>query len=129
MTKSCSQVWVHAVWATKNRMPFIESSFEKQLYKFISNQFYEIGCSVKIVNGGNDHIHCLFLINKSKSIADTIKHVKGSSSFFINQSNFIEDYFIWQRGYAAFAVSERDLDKIYNYIKNQKHHHQLVCDK
>jgi REP element-mobilizing transposase RayT len=129
MTKSNSLVWIHAVWATKNRMPIIESSYENELYKFITNQFYKIGCIVKIVNGGNDHIHCLFLMNKTKSIADIIKHVKGSSSFFINQSNFIGDYFIWQRGYAAFAISERDLDKIYNYIKNQKDHHRLVCDK
>ncbi len=64
-------------------------------------------------------------MNKSKSIADTIKQVIGSSSFFINQSNFIDDYFGWQRGYAAFAVSDWELDKIYNYIKNQKRHHQL----
>ncbi len=125
MTKSCSQVWVHAVWATKNRMSFIDKSFEKQLYKFISNQFYELGCVPKIVNGASDHIHCLFLLNKTKSIADVIKHIKGSSSFFINQSNFIDDYFIWQRGYAAFAVSELELDKIHNYIKNQREHHRL----
>jgi REP element-mobilizing transposase RayT len=129
MTKSNSQVWVHAVWSTKNRMRLIDSSFETQLYKFISKQFYELGCIPKIVNGAQDHIHCLFLMNKTKSIADIIKHVKGSSSFFINQSNFIGEYFIWQRGYAAFAISERDLDKIYNYIKNQKDHHRLVCDK
>jgi REP element-mobilizing transposase RayT len=129
MTKSNSQVWVHAVWSTKNRMRLIDRSFETQLYKFISNQFYEMGCVLKIVNGTQDHIHCLFLMNKTKSIADVIKHVKGSSSFFINQSNFIDDYFIWQRGYPAYAVSEWELDKIYNYIKNQKDHHRLVCDK
>ena len=98
MTKSCSQVWIHAVWATKNRMPLIDNSFEKKLFKFISNQFWEIGCVPKIVNGMPDHIHCLFLINKTISIADVIKQVKGSSSFFINQSSFINDYFIWQRG-------------------------------
>jgi len=125
MTKSKSQVWIHAVWATKNRMPIIESSYENELYKFITNQFYKIGCTIKIINGGNDHIHCLFLMNKTKSIADVIKHVKGSSSFFINQSNFIDDYFVWQRGYAAFAVSDWELDIIYNYIKNQREHHRL----
>ena len=125
MTKSNSQVWIHAVWATKNRMPFIDSTFETQLFKFILIQFYEMGCVLKIVNGTQDHIHCLFLMNKTKSIANVIKHIKGSSSFFINQSNFTDDYFIWQRGYATYAVSEWELDKIYNYIKNQKEHHRL----
>ena len=71
MTKSNSLVWIHAVWATKNRMPIIESSYENELYKFITNQFYKIDCTVKIVNGAQDHILCLFLMNKSKSIADT----------------------------------------------------------
>jgi hypothetical protein len=31
--------------------------------------------------------------------------------------------FAWQTGYAAFSVSESQLEKIYFYIKNQKEHH------
>jgi len=29
----------------------------------------------------------------------------------------------WQTGYAAFSVSESQLDAVYHYVKNQKQHH------
>jgi hypothetical protein len=36
----------------------------------------------------------------------------------------IPDKFAWQNGYAAFGVSESVVEKVYQYIKNQKEHHQ-----
>ena len=71
-----------------------------------------------------DHIHCLFLLNSQKSIAEVIKQIKGSSSHFINQNNLTVDKFSWQTGYAAYSISESVIEKVFNYIKNQKEHHQ-----
>ena len=70
-----------------------------------------------------DHMHCLFLLSPQKSIADIIKQIKGSSSHYINQNNLIDDKFAWQTGYAAYSVSESVVEKVYEYIKNQKQHH------
>ena len=70
-----------------------------------------------------DHIYCLFLLNSQKSIAEVMKQVKGSSAHFINENNLIDDKFAWQTGYAAFSVSESIINRVYNYIKNQKQHH------
>jgi putative transposase len=33
--------------------------------------------------------------------------------------------FHWGRGYAAFSVSESNLDKVVKYIINQKEHHKI----
>lgn len=41
----------------------------------------------------------------------------------MNEGEFIFEKFAWQRGFAAFSVSESQLDVVFNYIKNQKHHH------
>lgn len=71
-----------------------------------------------------DHVHCLFLLSPQKSISEVIKQIKGSSSHFINQNNFIAEKFAWQTGYAAFSVSESIVEKVFEYIKNQKSHHQ-----
>ncbi|MBL7831945.1 MAG: transposase [Saprospiraceae bacterium] len=72
-----------------------------------------------------DHIHCFFLLNPQKSIADVIKQIKGSSSHYINQNNLIADKFAWQTGYAAYSVSESGVEKVFEYIKNQKQHHTM----
>ena len=71
-----------------------------------------------------DHVHCLFLLNPSKSVAEVIKQIKGSSSHLINQRNLILEKFAWQTGYASFSVSQSALEKVFQYIKNQKTHHQ-----
>jgi REP element-mobilizing transposase RayT len=76
------------------------------------------------VNGMPDHIHCLFLLSREKSIAEVIKQIKGSSSYFINQNNLTTEKFSWQTGYASYSVSESVVENVFQYIKNQKQHHQ-----
>jgi REP element-mobilizing transposase RayT len=105
-------------------MPLLSRSVEEKVYHFLSQQLKELGCPVRAINGMPDHIHCLFLLSRQKSIADVVKQVKGSSSHFINQSNLLADKFAWQTGYAAFSVSESAVEKVYQYIRNQKQHHQ-----
>ena len=124
MPHSFNKIWIHAIWSTKQRIPLIHSSVENKIYQCIASQLKEQGCSVRIINGMPDHIHCLFLLSPQKSIAEVIKQIKGSSSHFINQNNIIQEKFAWQTGYAAYSVSESGVEKVFKYIKNQKSHHQ-----
>jgi REP element-mobilizing transposase RayT len=123
MSHSFNKIWIHTIWSTKNRIPLIHSRIEKKIHQVISEQLQEQGCPVRIINGMSEHIHCLFLLNPQKSIADIIKQIKGSSSHYINQSNLIAEKFAWQTGYAAYSVSESSVDKVFEYIKVQKQHH------
>ncbi len=124
MPHSYNKIWIHAIWATKERIPLIHQNIEQTVYQFISEQLHEQGCPVRIINGMPDHIHCLFLLSPQKSIAEVIKQIKGSSSHFINYNNLIVEKFAWQTGYAAYSVSESGVEKVFAYIKNQKAHHQ-----
>ena len=85
MPHSFNKIWIHAIWSTKERIPMIHSSHESKIYDFMRLQFVESGCPVRIINGMSDHVHCLFLLNPQKSIAEIIKQVKGSSSHFVNE--------------------------------------------
>lgn len=123
MPHSFNKIWIHSIWATKDRMPLIHPTVENQIHRFISEQLREQDCPVRIINGMPDHIHCLFLLNPQKSMADVVKQIKGSSSHFINQNNLIGEKFSWQTGYAAFSVSESIVEKVFQYIQNQKQHH------
>ncbi|RNC86013.1 MAG: IS200/IS605 family transposase [Balneola sp.] len=123
MSHSKNKVWVHAIWSTKNRMPFISSDIEKKVFDFIKNEFDRLECSLQIINGVPDHIHCLFLLNQNKSLAEVLKQIKGSSSHWINQNDLTSSKFAWQTGYAAYSVSESLIKRVHSYIKNQKQHH------
>lgn len=123
MSHSFNKIWIHAIWATKLRAELIDFSIEKQVYDFIHDELVELGCPVRIINGMPDHIHALFLLNPNRSIADVVKQIKGSSSHSINGGNYMLEKFAWQTGYAAYSVSESQVEKLYHYIKNQKTHH------
>ncbi|MBX2910107.1 MAG: IS200/IS605 family transposase [Chitinophagales bacterium] len=124
MPHSFNKIWIHAIWATKEREPLIYPHVETNIHQYLSEQLRELGCPVRIINGMPDHIHCLFLLNPQKSIAEIIKQIKGSSSHHINQNNLIAEKFAWQTGYAAYSVSESIVERVFEYIRNQKQHHQ-----
>ncbi len=123
MSHSFIKIWIHAIWATKERQPLIKPQIETSLHQHMYREFSDVGCSVRIINGMPDHIHCLFLLNAQKGIAEVIKQVKGASSHWVNEQNIIADKFAWQTGYGAYSVSESQLEKVFLYIKNQKVHH------
>jgi len=123
MSHSLVKIWVHGIWSTKERNPIISPSKEALLHIEMYEQFKETGCPVKIINGMPDHVHSLFLLNAQKPVSDVIKQVKGASSHWANDSDFCCEKFGWQTGYAAYSVSESQLEKVYAYIRDQKIHH------
>ena len=130
MTNTFIKIWVHAVFGTKDSIPLINETLESKLYFYIKSQLmltYKI--EAKIVNGIENHIHILFLLNQNFAIKDIIQNIKGGSSHWINQNNLIESKFSWQTGYAAYSVSESNLKKAEEYIRNQKELHKKISFK
>jgi REP element-mobilizing transposase RayT len=76
-----------------------------------------------IVNGMSDHVHILLGLHPNISISNTVHDIKRSTSLFINKEKFCQGKFNWQEGYASFTYSRSQIDRIYNYIKNQEMHH------
>lgn len=127
MSHSLTKIWIHGIFGTKERIPLIKSSYEKELHNFVKNKLEaDLDCKVRIINGIADHIHILFLLSPNLSIKDIFKNIKGSSSHWINQNDFIKQKFAWQTGYGAFSVSESKLKEVENYIRNQKEHHKKI---
>lgn len=123
MPRSKCDIWIHAVWAVKNREPLLSDSFRKKLFAHIYNRFRERPFIVNAVGGVADHAHCLFSISATYTVAKAMKDIKGESSRLVNSSLWIEGVFSWQEGYGAFSVSPSQLDKVRNYIFRQEQHH------
>jgi len=120
MSHSFYNVWIHAVFATKDRQQIITLDLEEVLFPFLYDEFKQLDCKLKIVNGLSDHIHCLFMLDAKKSCAEVMKQIKGAASHYINEHNLIFEKFAWQKGYAVFSVSDSNVDSVYEYIKKQK---------
>jgi REP element-mobilizing transposase RayT len=76
MPHSYNKIWIHAIWATKERTPLIHQNMEQKVYQFISEQLREQGCPVRIINGMPDHIHSLFLLNPHQKAIISIMRIK-----------------------------------------------------
>ncbi|HEY5536016.1 MAG TPA: IS200/IS605 family transposase [Ignavibacteria bacterium] len=127
MSHSHTKIWIHLIFGTKERTPLIDEKFEKLLYIRINDKLKtEYNSLVYAINGTKDHIHILFLQDSNFSLSDIVKNIKGESSHWINQNNFIDKKFAWQSGYGAFSISDTKEDKIIEYIKNQKEHHKKI---
>lgn len=124
MSHSYNKIWIHVIFATKEREPLIRLEIEQVIYQHIKEQLIETGCPVRIINGMPEHVHLLFLLNPQKAVTDVLKQVKGNTSHWINEQDLMKGKFAWQTGYAAYSVSESQLEKIYKYILNQKENHR-----
>jgi REP element-mobilizing transposase RayT len=119
-----SQIYLHFVWGTKQRMPLITKDIQEDLYSIIADKCGELGCHLIAIGGVADHVHLLISIPTKLSAAQLMKHVKGNSSYLINHAFQREQVFQWQGNYGVFSVSRSHLDTIANYIKNQEAHHR-----
>jgi len=127
MPHSLTYIRIHLIFSTKDRKPLILESFESNLNYHIkeklSNDFESF---VESIGGSKDHIHILFNHSPNHSLKDIVKGIKGESSHWINENNFLEEKFAWQAGYSAFSISIDKVAIVRNYIKNQKEHHKKI---
>jgi len=73
-----------------------------------------------------DHIHTLFALGRTISIADLVEEVKTGSSKWLKTMGREFRNFHWQRGYGAFSIGQSDVTEVKRYIRNQKEHHRRV---
>lgn len=117
------RMWVHLVFATKNREPLLHKEIRYKVQDHIIENSKEKSIYLQTINGHTDHLHCLISLGREQSIAKVAQLVKGESSFWINKNQLTNEQFIWQDDYFAVSVSESNLQTVINYIKNQEIHH------
>ena len=117
------RMWVHLVFSTKNRTPLLHREIRCKVQEHIIDNCKDKSIYLSAINGYTDHIHCLISVGKDQNIAKIAQLIKGESSFWINKNRLTEEQFSWQDDYFAVSVSESNLQRVINYIKNQEVHH------
>ncbi len=75
------------------------------------------------IGGVEDHVHVLLRLPATRSIADLVKQLKGSSSHLANHE-VLPRGFKWQGGYSASSVSPHYVRRVRDYVLNQEEHHR-----
>lgn len=119
-----TQLYIHLVFAVKNRSCLIQLDFKEEVERYITGIVQNKGHKMLAIYLMPDHAHLLLGFNPQHSISETIRLIKAESTNFIKDKHFTPFQFNWQEGYGAFSHSRSELDKVINYILNQKEHHQ-----
>jgi REP element-mobilizing transposase RayT len=125
MANTYHQIYLQTVFAVKYRQAVIGKEWKQQLQGVIGNLINETGCKTIIVNGVEDHMHCLLGLKPVVSVSELMKTVKAKSSKYINDHHLTKERFEWQEGYGVFSYRQRDVDMIYKYVQNQEDHHRV----
>ena len=126
MPQSLSRILVHLVFSTKNRERVLTPALQTELHPYLAGTLDNIQCPSLQVGGVEDHVHLLFGLSRTRSIAEVVETLKTSSSKWIKTKDVRQVGFHWQSGYGAFSVSQSDADTVVAYIRNQAQHHQKM---
>lgn len=118
-----TQLYLHCVWATWDRLPLLTPPVTDSVYPAIHAKCRDMSCEALALGGMPDHVHLLVRFPTTLSVADLVKGIKGSTSHLQTQHLAKNDFFKWQGAYGAFTVSKDASPSVKAYINNQKHHH------
>jgi putative transposase len=126
MAQSLAKVYVHVVFSTKDRELILGEDWRDELFRVMGGTVNKSGCQSLIVGGVADHVHMLFILGRTVTIADAVGRIKSASSAWVNDTRRVRGRFQWQGGYSAFSVSESGVAATREYIARQAEHHARV---
>ena len=115
-TYACN--FIHCVFSTKERRSLIPADRAVELYAYLGGIARGEGFSLISAGGTDNHVHLLFDLPPTSSLAHAVQKLKGSSS------RWMGDGFSWQEGYGAFSVSPSQVEVVKGYIQEQEEHHR-----
>ena len=99
MPQSLSAVYIHLVFSTKDRRPFLRDKATREaLHSYLGSVSKQLDCPPILVGGVEDHIHLLARFGRTITQAEWVKELKRVSNLWLKERG--RDYadFEWQGG-------------------------------
>lgn len=124
MAQSLAQVYIHLVFHTKYSSVTIREEDLPKLFAYIDGIIVNQNAMVIQIGGVPNHIHILCTLPRIVSMANFVEEIKKCSSRWIKTLDSYYSKFAWQGGYGIFSVSASQVQKVKDYVTNQKEHHR-----
>ena len=121
---SYTNLLYHVVYGTKGRVPLITSDLKSDLHGYLGGIVRGLNCVPIEINGMAEHVHLLVRIRPTISVSDFLSKLKSSSSLWAKRKT--KRRFAWQAKYGAFTVSESQVGRVRQYIRDQEKHHRRI---
>jgi len=128
MPQSLAQIYVHIVYSTKSRKPWLrDEGLRDELYAYMATILHKnVDSPALIINGVEDHLHALVRLSRRFAVMKVVQDRKAETSKWLKRRCSAGDDFAWQAGYGAFSVSASLVEEVKRYIRNQADRHQRM---
>lgn len=125
MPQSLSKIYIHLVFSTKDRRPFVsDDDARNRLHEYLGGACRKLDCPSVVVGGVEDHVHILLRLSRSVDVARLVHEIKRESSKWMKETFPEMNSFSRQAGYGAFSISPSHVDGLTEYIATQEEHHR-----
>ena len=125
MGHSLSQIYLHIIFSTKDREPFLhDAELREKTHAYLVGVCQQQGSPSLRIGGVADHVHILCRLAKTLSVANLVRELKRDSSKWIKDQPAGSPEFHWQQGYGAFSISPGHVETLIDYIAHQEDHHK-----
>lgn len=91
MSHTYHKIWLHFVWATKNRTSLISKELKPKLIRHFKEYSEKNEIYIDTVNGISGHFHFLIGLYPKQSPAKVANLIKGELSAWINKNDFMRN--------------------------------------
>jgi putative transposase len=86
MPQSLSAVYIHLVFSTKNREPFLRNlEMRTKLHAQLGGISKTLGCPPILTGGVEDHVHMLARFGRTLTQAEWVKELKRVSNLWLKE--------------------------------------------
>ncbi|HYG77715.1 MAG TPA: IS200/IS605 family transposase [Planctomycetota bacterium] len=122
MSHTFTNLLTHIVFSTRERRPTMSAPLRSRLFPYMGGIVRDLKSKALI-----DHVHLVISLSPTIAISDFMSKLKGNSSKWVNENQ--AETFAWQTGYAAFSVSQSNMEAVEKYIAKQEEHHRKLSFK
>ena len=124
MPQSLTKNYIHIIFSTKERHPFIDKFIADELYGYLAGICKKQESYPVEIGGTIDHVHILCLLSRKIPLMKLIEELKSHSSQWIKNKGTKYQNFYWQNGYGCFSINPTEVEIVREYILNQEEHHK-----
>ena len=127
MAQSLAKILLHTVFSTKDRRPFLrDEPLREELHRYLGGILTHLDCQPLIIGGVEDHVHLLFALSRTATVADVVKELKRGSSVWLKTKSPALADFAWQNGYGVFSIGQSQVEAARAYVAGQAEHHRKI---
>ena len=103
-------------WTTRGRRPVLKDKHSRKLQEIVSRLCDERGFGLLEVAVGEDHVHLLFGLRPSQSVASVVREIKGKAGIELMSEHpelrvWLKGHLLWDERYAVETVSPARIEQ------------------